>query len=309
MNSGDKCRFFLWDTDAEAREKAQFGDNYTGFPKFAANEDPPAAPVDIAVVPAGPTVAPVRDTLPPSKQPVARVYPRLNPQDDGFDYHDTPTKGKAPISRLKSPAEETFPDWEDSDEEVVYKKHIGRNRAVSPIKRPRFDDRKPNFENRDSMAGIEFSQLSPLPSPVHKRPIGLGDPFQTPPKQVTSTPHTPPETRPVQTSSLNTLSYALLQKLSPHQSALGTTLFQQVQDHILRCGRVADGAMKGREAARTANRDNLVRIKDMESKVEYLERKVGLMEAEREVDKAYIATQQKNVDNLTGKTKRASTTG
>jgi len=251
--------------------------------KNVANQETTAAPVDVPVEAA--TVAPIRDTLPPSKQPVQRLYPRLNPQDDGFDYFDTPTKPKFPVTRPKSPEENIF-DWDDSDDESVLKKHVGLDRHTSPLKRPRFDD-------LDTMAGIEFS---PLPSPVHKKQA-LADPFTTPPKQITSTPHTPPETRLVPAATLNPLSYSLLQQLIPHMSAIGGNLFQSLRDHLLRCGRVADGAVKGRDAARTANKKNVIRIDE-------LEMRVRVLEAEREVDRAVIGALKRNVDVLTGKAKR-----
>jgi hypothetical protein len=250
--------------------------------KTAANEEPAVAPVDR---PQTPQVAPVRDTLPPSKQPAQRLYPRLDPQDDGFDYFDTPTKPKSNVMPPKTPGNDFF-DWEESEDEGVYKKHIGVDRHVSPVKRQRFDD-------IDTMADLEFS---PLSSPVHKKPA-LGNPFTTPPKQITATPHTPPETRPVPTTSLNPLSYSLLQQLSPHASTLGRSLMASLKDHLMKCGRVADGAVKGRDAARTE-------IKRLKITIEEFETRVRILEAQREVDRAVIGALKRNVDVLTGKVKR-----
>jgi len=78
---------------------------------------------------------------------------------------------------------------------------------------------------------------------------------------------------------------------------LGGTLWQSLRDHLLRCGRVADGAVKGREAARAVNRKKDIRIEE-------LERRVRILEAEKEVDKAVIGALKRNVDVLTGKVKR-----
>jgi hypothetical protein len=52
------------------------------------------------------------------------LYPRLDAQDDGFDYFDTPTKLKSNIMRPKMPEKDVF-DCEESEDEGVYKKHIG----------------------------------------------------------------------------------------------------------------------------------------------------------------------------------------
>jgi hypothetical protein len=210
----------------------------------------------------------------------------LDPEEDEFNYFATPTKPKLPLPRAPSPEEKLY-DWEDSDDEYYFnKKHIGRDRHVSPVKRPRFDD-------IDPMADIDFA---PPPSPVHKKPM-LADPFMTPPKQITSTPYTPPETRLAPATTLNTLSYSLLQQLSPHSPTLGKPLFQSLRDHLFRCGRVAEGAVKGRDAARTANNKNLIRVDE-------LERRVRILEAEREVDRAVIGALKRNVDVLTGKVRR-----
>lgn len=66
---------------------------------------------------------------------------------------------------------------------------------------------------------------------------------------------------------------------------------------MFRCGRVAEGAVKGRDAARTANNKNLIRVDE-------LERRVRILEAEREVDRAVIGALKRNVDVLTGKVRR-----
>jgi len=65
----------------------------------------------------------------------------------------------------------------------------------------------------------------------------------------------------------------------------------------LRCGRVADGAVKGRDAARSVSRKKDIRIEE-------LERKVRILEAQREVDRAVIGALKRNVDVLTGKVQR-----
>jgi hypothetical protein len=232
-----------------------------------------------------PTPAPAATEVPPSKQPqlVQTMYPRLQPaQDDGFEYHDTPTKRK----ESKSAEIETH-DWEESDEEYSYKKNIFAR--TSPTKRPRFDlDPEP----------IDFD-LSPPESPISKR-RHLSDPFTTPPKQITSTPHTPPETRPTYTPTTNllTLSYSLIHQLGPHTNTLGSPLWQSLREHLLRCGRVADGAIKGRDAARAAS-------KKKDERIDELERRVRLLETQREVDKAVIGTLNKNVSELIGASRRS----
>jgi hypothetical protein len=218
---------------------------------------------------------------PPSKQPVPKIYPRLPPpSDDGFEYFDTPTK-----QRPARPVEEPTYDWEDSDEELGYKK------AINPIKRPRFGGY--------DYVPMEELEISPPPSPPVQKRYNLGDPFATPPKQVTSTPHTPPDTRPTKTpgSNLSPLSYSLLHQLGPHAQTLGAPLWQALQDHLVRCGRVADGAVKGRDAARAVNRKKDIRIDE-------LDRRVKVLEAEREVDRAVIGALKRNVDVLTGRMKR-----
>jgi uncharacterized protein YqfA (UPF0365 family) len=65
----------------------------------------------------------------------------------------------------------------------------------------------------------------------------------------------------------------------------------------VRCGRVADGAVKGRDAARAVNRKKDIRIDE-------LDRRVKVLEAEREVDRAVIGALKRNVDVLTGRIKR-----
>ena len=67
---------------------------------------------------------------------------------------------------------------------------------------------------------------------------------------------------------------------------------------MLKCGRVADGAVKGRDAAR-----GVLRKRDL--RIEELERKVRILESEREVDRAVIGALKRNVDVLTGKVKRS----
>lgn len=229
-----------------------------------------------------------KEIAPPSRQaPVQRLYPRIPPsEDDEFEYLDTPTKAKAPQPRTM-PTEEDVYYWEESDdEEVAYKKSLLAK--ITSRKRPR-------YEELDQLEDIDDSLLS---SPPYKKP-NLGDPFTTPPKQVTATPHTPPETRISKSPSANLLplSYSLLQQLGPHASTLGTPLWQAIREHILKCGRVANGAIKGRDAARAANRKKDIRVEELETRVK-------ILEAEREVDRAVIGALKRNVDILTGKTKR-----
>lgn len=236
--------------------------------------------------------APKEVVVPPSKQPhhaqphVQRLYPRLPPAEvDEFEYFETPSKAR-PQTRGKPPrVEEEIYEWEDSDEDIAYKKSVVR--GISPPKRPHFD-----------IESIEDSDFSPPRSPKKHR--NLSDPFTTPPKQITSTPHTPPETRPIhQTPGKNLLplSYSLLHQLSPHSTTLGDTLWQSVREHLLRCSRIADGAAKGRDAARSVSRKKDIRIEE-------LERRVRILEAEREVDRAVIGALKRNVDVLTGKVER-----
>jgi hypothetical protein len=235
-------------------------------------------------------VAP-KEVVPPSKQtPVQKLYPALPPtDDDGFEYFDTPTRPRHQTGG-KSVIEEENYDWEDSDEDIIYKKNF-LNIINPPQKRQRFE------VDYYSMEDIEFSP--PQSPPVFKKPT-LADPFTTPPKQVTSTPHTPPETRLIRQSpatNLLPLSYSLLHQLRGHAKAMGAPLWQALRDHLLRCGRVAEGAVKGRESARAVN-------KKMEIRIAELERRVKILEAEREVDKAIIGAMQRNVDILTGKVQR-----
>ena len=242
------------------------------------------------------------------------MYPRLPPpppppaEDDEFEYFDTPIKTKPVqryqqkrlVQREEEEQEEDLYDWENSDEEIPYRKPA---LMLPPAKRPRFDF--------DAMQDLEYS---PPTSPHPHRPAKqtLADPFTTPPKQVTSTPHTPPDTRvPITTAAATTttgagkspaanllpLSYSLLHQLSPHAAGMGTPLWQGVREHLLRCGRVADGAVKGRDAARA-----VVRKRDL--RIEELERRVRILESEREVDKAVIGALKRNVDVLTGKVQR-----
>lgn len=240
-------------------------------------ETPVAAPIAVAAA-----ASVTAKEIPPSKQPVPRIYPSLPPPSDaGFEAFDTPTRHKP-----ARPLEEPTYDWEDSDEEQGYKRSI-----VNPIKRPRF-----GLHDYEPMEELE---MSPPPSPpVRKRPT-LGDPFSTPPKQVTSTPHTPPETRPIKLpgSNLSPISLSLIHQLGPHAQTLGGPLWQSLQDHLLRCARVADGAVRGRDAARS-----IIRKKDI--RVDELERRVRVLEAEREVDRAVIGALKRNVDVLTGKVQR-----
>jgi len=70
-----------------------------------------------------------------------------------------------------------------------------------------------------------------------------------------------------------------------------------LKDHLMKCGRVADGAVKGRDAARTE-------IKKLKITVEEFETRVRILEAQREVDRAVIGALKRNVDVLTGKVKR-----
>lgn len=65
----------------------------------------------------------------------------------------------------------------------------------------------------------------------------------------------------------------------------------------MRCGRVADGAVKGRDAARAVNRKK-------DNRIEELDRRVRILESEREVDRAVIGALKRNVDVLTGKVSR-----
>ena len=265
----------------------------------AAVPEQTTAPIDKSVVPAavrvkspGGIAAPItRNIPPPSKQTAfAMIYPSLADDDDGFDYLDTPTKRPGGVRRKSMEEEEVF-DWEESDEEFYRKKLVLAD--LPPPKRPRFDI---DFEQ---MQELEFS---PPASPVgpRKLPKGLGDPFVTPPRQIASTPHTPPDTRPIKSrgsSYLLPISIALLRQLDGHQKALGSDLWTALKQHLLRCGRVADGAFKGRDSARAA-----ITVKD--DRIEQLEKRIRILEAEREVDRAVIGALKRNVDVLTGKAKR-----
>jgi hypothetical protein len=95
------------------------------------------------------------------------------------------------------------------------------------------------------------------------------------------------------------LSYSLLQQLEPHQKSLGSGLFTDLKDHLLKCGRVADGAIKGRDAARTV-------VGEKDKRIGELEKRVMILESEREVDRAVIGALKRNVDVLTGKVERTN---
>jgi hypothetical protein len=301
----EQCGFFLWDTDAAARERDRYGEtlapNQGSIVPFttaaavpaqetaaAGGDKPPVAAVRVNT-PSG-IAAPITRNVPPplTKQTVfPKVYPALAGLDD-VDYLDTPTKRPSRVRR-NSAAEEIY-DWEDSDEE----RRIARALTdFPPPKRPRFDI---DFEPMQEL------EISPPASPrARNKPIrGLADPFTTPPRQVTSTPHTPPETRLHKSGGSATLlphSFALLHKLEGHQEALGADLYTALKDHLIRCGRVADGAVKGRESARAA-------LTEKDKRIEKLEMAVRILEAEREVDRAVIGALKRNVDVLTGKEKR-----
>ena len=241
---------------------------------------------------------PVAGVMPPSKQPqttsvaAARIYPTLphDDDDDEFSYFDTPSK--PPPAKSKRVEEERQYEWEDSDEEITeYRRPYG--------KRPRFD-LNPEY----IMGEIE---LSPPQSPIAAAPIAvapvrkptLADPFTTPPRQILSTPHTPPDTRVGKSpaANLQPISLSLLHQLDSHKDSLGRNLYDRLSDHLIRCGRVADGAIKGRDAARAVNRKKDIRIEE-------LERRVRILESEREVDRAVIGALKRNVDVLTGKVSR-----
>ena len=238
---------------------------------------------DITTAPPIREVEPARQDIPASKQPPAeKLYPKLPPaKDDGFEYFDTPTKLR-PQSRGKRTIDENIYDWEESDEDIAYKKTLFLSH-ITPAKRPHFE--------------METQDISPPLSPQPKK-RSSPDPFTTPPKQITSTPHTPPDThvKPSRTHLLP-LSYALLHRLSDHSASLGTNLWENLNEHLIRCGRVADGAVKGRDAARAVSRKKDIRIEE-------LERRIRILEAEREVDRAVISALKRNVDVLTGKTIR-----
>jgi hypothetical protein len=289
----DKCSFFLWDTDAEAREKVQFGEALAGrapTTTVAEPETPAAAPTAAPaprVRPPGGFAAPITRNVPPPSKQFPKVYPPLAADDDGFDYLDTPTK--RPVRRKSNdPYDDDF-DWEESDEDVHRRKPV---QELPPAKRARFDV-------PDSMPDFEFSPPA-SPAVRTKAPKTLADPFVTPPRQIMATPHTPPDTRPLKSNSppnLTPLSYSLLHQLEPHQKSLGSDLFADLKNHLLKCGRVADGAVKGRDAARAVAGEKDKRIGE-------LEKRVMILESEREVDRAVIGALKRNVDVLTGKVKR-----
>lgn len=272
----------------------------------------PAKETEIAVPNIPTTVMPSTTTaggVPPSKQPqlrrpqtpatsfpVGRIYPTLptTDEEDEFNYFDTPSKPPAPpvITTKSSKRMEEAYDWEESDEEVTGYRRPYRG------KRPRFELPDPSM-----MQEIELSPPhSPLPvAPLHRKSASttLADPFTTPPKQIQSTPHTPPDTRALKspTATLQPLSLSLLHQLDPYKESLGRHLYDRLSDHLMRCGRVADGAVKGRDAARAVNRTKDIRIEE-------LERRVRILESEREVDRAVIGALKRNVDILTGKAQR-----
>jgi hypothetical protein len=226
--------------------------------------------------------------------------------DEEFSYFDTPTKPPPPpptkSKRAEQEPEERQYDWEDSDEEITMGYPTTSHRRPYG-KRPRFEMGPPA---REMMTEIELSPpQSPMattvvhPAAAIRKPTLLADPFTTPPKQVHSTPHTPPDTRLPKSpaSNLQPISLSLVHQLDSHKDSLGRTLCDRLADHLMRCGRVADGAVKGREAARSVNRKKDVRIEE-------LERRVRILESEREVDRAVIGALKRNVDVLTGKVSR-----
>ena len=241
---------------------------------------------------------PQRPQTPVTSVPAGRIYPTLptTDEEDEFNYFDTPSKPPVqPVITTKSTkrAEETY-EWEESDEEVT------------GYRRP-YRGKKPRFElpraDPSMMEEIELSppQSPPPVAPLHRKPASttLADPFTTPPKQIQSTPHTPPDTRALKspTTTLQPLSLSLLYQLDPYKESLGRHLYDRLSDHLMRCGRVADGAVKGRDAARAVNRKKDIRIEE-------LERRVRILESEREVDRAVIGALKRNVDVLTGKVNR-----
>jgi hypothetical protein len=224
----------------------------------------------------------------PEKRAVTR-YPELPPQDDGFRYMDTPTKVRRRGAPVAAPAPDPlteFMDWEVSDDndDAFLTKHSRKRTRI---------------ESENSLAFTDSPPPSPK-RPTHAAPLSrkLLDAFTTPPRQIASTPHTPPDTRHKSPGDkLNPITYSLLQQLSPHQKDMGVGLWESVRGHMLRCSRVAEGAVKGREDARHE-------ILLARGKVEELERRVRILEAEREVDRAVIGALKRNVDILTGKSKR-----
>lgn len=229
-----------------------------------------------------------RETAPPPAkkgiyQPIPQIYPRLPAvEDDGFEYFDTPTKAK-PARGRKDYYEDEYV-WEDSPTEDEF-----------DIMEP-----EPDYTTgaKRHVHPMQDADLSPPASPPARKKV-LADPFTTPPKQITHTPHTPPDTKAAKspTTNLTPLSYALINRLSPHARTLGAEMWANLKDHLLKCGRVADGALKGRESARAA-------VKEKEIRIDELERRVRILESEREVDRAVIGALKRNVDVLTGKVKR-----
>ena len=299
----EKCGFFLWGTDAERSELERFGETLAS---RAARTKPQ---VSVAIVSPAREVAPIPPPVPPPapvpasvvpaprslKHPIYEkrgMYPKLStiPDDDDFDYfQDTPTKPRPGSERRRRPQdEEEEPYWEYSDEDL-YSAH-----PTGP-KRPRFETQY--------MEDVELS--SPPISPEAQRrvspprkPITLQDPFTTPTKQITHTPNTPPDTRHVKSpgSTLPSVSQSLIKQLQPFAGQLGDSLWSDLKDHLVRCGRVADGAIKGRDSARSS-------ALKKDARIEELEKDIRILKAEREVDKAIIAALQRNVDVLTGKVK------
>lgn len=246
--------------------------------------------------------------IPPSKQPqkatsppAERIYPALPPdvdEEEEFSYFDTPSKPpqlpQLPIKAKRVEQEERQYEWEDSDEEIT-----GYQRRRTYGKRPRFDlEPQPMDEvelspPQSPAVAVTTRHITPFRKPT------LADPFTTPPKQIHSTPHTPPDTRAVKSpsTSLQPISLSLLHQLDPHKDSLGKNLYERLSEHLMRCGRVADGAVKGRDAARAVNRKK-------DNRIEELDRRVRILESEREVDRAVIGALKRNVDVLTGKVSR-----
>ena len=129
-----------------------------------------------------PAVAVPKEIIPlPKQAPVQKLYPALPPTDeDGFEYFDTPTRPRHQTGAKAVIEEENF-DWEESDEEIIYKKNF-LSILNPPQKRQRFE------MDYYSMEDVEFSP--PQSPPAFKKPT-LADPFTTPPKQVASTPIPP----------------------------------------------------------------------------------------------------------------------
>jgi hypothetical protein len=215
---------------------------------------------------------------------VRSLYPRLpadDDEEDGFHYYDTPTKPKSALKHAA--ADEEDYEWEVSEDDV---RGLKQNASTGSLKRPRFDL---DFDS-DIMRAIEMS--SPPESPVVKK-RALADPFTTPPKQISSTPHTPPDTHPSKKSPPNLfpLSQSLLLQLAPHAPSLGPTLWATLREHLMRCGRVADGATRGRDAAR-------VEITNKDTRIKELEKRVSWLETQRKADRAMIESLNTSISDL-----------